>query len=249
MENNVELPISTLKVDFGCTKGCPTDARDMLQQLKGVKSISIDPNEGKIIVVGNVDPMMIIKLFQKMGKKAQLWSFEKEPKKDEEPKKKKSGSHAQHKHDCHDTDDDSETDHGYGHKHRTHHHQRSNNMHEQHNNMFGFGNQHAPPQPVNGYQHAPPPEYQHAPPPMPVPGYNHQPFSGYHNYPPMHRYQPQHMAYPMAPSMYPGSRPMHGYHGPGQPTWPAYGHYGSRFPSYNPMIHYNSYGDNYRYTR
>jgi hypothetical protein len=65
----------------------------------------------------------------------------------------------------------------------------------------------------------------------------------------MHRYQPQHMAYPMPPPMYPRSRPMHGYHGPGQPAWPAYGHYGSRFPSYNPMIHYSSYGDNYRYTR
>ncbi|CAI8611415.1 unnamed protein product [Vicia faba] len=312
MENTNDLPISTLKVNFGCTKGCSEDITNMLKQLKEVKSISIDPSQGNVTVVGNVNPMKLVKLLQKMGKKAQLWSF------DKEPNNKKAGSHAKDKHhscdryessdiedvsqtdhgykqrttqhqknkkmhgkhkhhssDCHeisDTEDDvSQTDHGYkqrttqhhknnkagshvkhkhpssgchessdteddsqtdhGHKHRTHQHQKNKKMHDnKRNHMFGFGNQHGPPRP--------PPQY------------TYQPFPGYHNnyHPAMHEYQPQHGAYAMPPSMYPGSRPPYPgpYHGSGQP-WPSYGQYGSMFPSYNPMVHYNSYEDNYRY--
>nr|XP_012569908.2 histidine-rich glycoprotein-like [Cicer arietinum] len=212
----------------------------MLKQLKGVKSISIDPNQGKVIVVGNVNPMILIKLLQKMGKKVQLCSF------DKRAKEKVSSHHKQNHHSqcCHessDNEDVSETVRYDDHKHKTHHHhhERSKTKHD-HHNMFGFDNQH---------------QHQHVPQPQPsVTGY-HQPmsgsnyqqqFSGYDNHhPTMPWHQPQHMAYARPPSMYPISRPLYGYHGHGQPTWPTYG---SRLPRYNPMIHYNSYADNYRYT-
>ncbi|CAK8564331.1 unnamed protein product [Lathyrus sativus] len=227
MENSNELPISTLKVDFGCTKGCSEDVTDMLKQIKGVKSISIDPSEGKVRVIGDVNPMKLIKLLQKMGTKVQLWSF------DKEPKNKEACSHAKHKlhsracHESSDIEDDTQTDHG--HKHRTHHHQKNNKMHDRHSNMFGFGNQHG----------------------LPRPPYNYRPFPEYHNnyHPTMHMYQHQHGGYVMPPSMYPGLRPPYSgpYHGSGQPR-ATYGRYGSMFPSYNPMVHYTNYEDNYRYT-
>ncbi|XP_027192633.1 uncharacterized protein [Cicer arietinum] len=250
MEDNIEFSISTLKVDLGCTKGCPTDVTNMLQQLKGVKSISIDPNQGNVTVVGNVNPMMLIKILQKMGKKAQLWSF------DKKPKKKSVGSHHRqkhHSHCCHESsniEDESETVHYDRIKHRTHHYERSKTKHDQ-DNMFGFGNQH---------QHAPQsqPQVSGYHPPMSGPNYQQQ-FSGYNNHhPTMSWNQPQHVTFPRPPSMYPISRPPYGYYGQGHPSWPNYGqgqpawptneHYGSRLPGYNPMIHYNSYADNYRYT-
>ncbi|KAI5414680.1 heavy metal-associated isoprenylated plant protein 36 [Lathyrus oleraceus] len=211
MENSNELPICTLKVDFGCTDGCSKDVTNMLKQLKGVKSISIDPSEGKVIVIGDVNPMKLIKFLQKMGKKVQLWSF------DKEPKNKKACSHAKHHsrafHESSDIEDDAQTNHGH-----KHHHQKNKKMYDRHSNIFGFDNQHGPPRP-------PPP-------------YNYQPFPGYHNiyHPTMHGYQPQHGGYAMPPSMYPG-----------QPR-ATYGPYGSMFPSYNPMVHYTNYEDNYIYT-
>ncbi|AES64129.1 putative heavy metal-associated domain, HMA [Medicago truncatula] len=290
MKNTAELPICTLKVDFGCTNGCHSDVKKTLQELKGVKTISVDPKQGKVIVVGNVNPMMLIKLLRKIGRKAQLCSLQ-------EPKEKGAGSHAKKKHHsrrCHessDTEEEYEAKQVYGHNHKTHHNQRSNKMHDQ-NNMFDFRNQHAQPRPAAGHQHAQPPPtagnhrappppfagYQpgpqppfagYRPPPPPMSGYRpfsppmsgYQPFSGYRP-PPMPWYQPQHAGYAIPPQMYPGSGPLHGYNGYSHPMGPHgyngyghlmgpdYGHYGSRMPMSrpNPMIHYNSYADNYRYT-
>ncbi|XP_019441362.1 PREDICTED: uncharacterized protein LOC109346319 [Lupinus angustifolius] len=79
MECNFESPISILKVDFGCSKDCPEDVKNMLQQLKGVEAVSIDPNQGTVTVIGNVNPISLIKFFHKIGKKAKLQYFDKEP--------------------------------------------------------------------------------------------------------------------------------------------------------------------------
>lgn len=215
-----------------------------------MKSISIDPSEGKVTVAGNVHPMVLVKLLQKMGKKAKLWSF------DQGPMQKRSGSsHSKQKdtshgccEGCH-SENDSDTDSDHDCVHRTRHGHKSK---KKHSHKHSFGYEHAAPPPVQGYHHPPPPPPQvsgyHYP---PMPGYpQHQPFSGYHSHPQMQRFPP--MSYagpppPMYPGSYPGSMPMYGggYYGRGQPAGPAYGNYGPRQSRPNPMTHYRSYADNY----
>ncbi|KAK7329961.1 hypothetical protein VNO77_24144 [Canavalia gladiata] len=217
MEGNLESThqISTLKVDFGCSTICPLDVKNMLEQLKEVKSISIDPNEGKVTVEGNVNPMMLIKFLKKMGKKAQLWSFNKGP------MQRRAGSQPKQKHAAHcccesnDPEDDSI-------HYKAHYGQSSKKRHDP-KDGFGFGNKRAL-----------------APPPPGI-GYNypwHQPFSGYHCHPSTPWFLPVTYARPM---------PRYGYYGRGHSMLPIYGHFDSRVPKDNPMIHYTSYGDNYRY--
>lgn len=45
----------------------------------GVESISIDPKQGLVTVSGKVNPMALVKFIQKMGQRAELWSFQKAP--------------------------------------------------------------------------------------------------------------------------------------------------------------------------
>ena len=176
---------------------------------------------------------MLIKLLQKMGKKAQLWSF------DKAPLQKKAGSYPRQKQTSHwccessDSEDDCDTDFhdsyiSWQHKlHRARYGQRSKKSHGRKYHT-GFTNKHATAAapPVTGYH-------------QPMPGY--QPFTGYHF--PM-QYQPVPYA------RYARPVPCHGYYGQVQPVPSTYWHphFYSKVPEQNPMIHYTSYADNYRYT-
>ncbi|XP_039048732.1 heavy metal-associated isoprenylated plant protein 34-like isoform X2 [Hibiscus syriacus] len=63
-----------LKVNIQCScDGCKQKIRKLLQKVDGVYSCSINADQGKITVSGNVDPAVLIKKLQKSGKHAQLW--------------------------------------------------------------------------------------------------------------------------------------------------------------------------------
>ncbi|KAI4337106.1 hypothetical protein L6164_015559 [Bauhinia variegata] len=68
-----------LKVDFQCSRECPRAVKKTLEQFNGVESISIDPKRGMVKVVGKVNPMTLVKLLQKTGQRAELWSFIRAP--------------------------------------------------------------------------------------------------------------------------------------------------------------------------
>ncbi|KAK8508895.1 hypothetical protein V6N13_090843 [Hibiscus sabdariffa] len=63
-----------LKVNISCScDGCKQKIRKLLQKIDGVYTTSINADQGKVTVTGNVDPAVLIKKLQKSGKHAQLW--------------------------------------------------------------------------------------------------------------------------------------------------------------------------------
>ncbi|KAL1341532.1 hypothetical protein HN51_028020 [Arachis hypogaea] len=244
--SNSDTPVFTLKVDFGCSMECPRDVKNMLQQLKGVKSISIDSNQGKVIVVGHVSPVMLIKLLQKMGRKAQLWSFDKPTMHNTGGFSPKQRQKSRNSHCCcesSDSGEDSDTDIYNGHlscKHKDHRAQRHDKKSKKrcsckHN--LRFADEYAAPPSFTGYQ------------PQLMQGY--QPYAGYQQ--PMLGYQPYmgyHLPLQYQSVAYARPVPSHGYYRQVHPVPSSYWHprYGSRFlAKQNPMFHYTSYADNYHY--
>jgi hypothetical protein len=74
-----------------------------------VTSINIDSEKGTITIVGDIDPTKLMKKFEKMGKTAELWSFERSP------SQEKSNSYNKKKVQfaCDDDDDDEDDDDEY----------------------------------------------------------------------------------------------------------------------------------------
>ncbi|GLT53387.1 hypothetical protein SLA2020_266590 [Shorea laevis] len=73
------LQICTLKVDITCCDECPIKLKKKLLKTNGVTSVDIDSKQGTVKVEGDIDPMILMQMFEKMGKPAELWSFEKVP--------------------------------------------------------------------------------------------------------------------------------------------------------------------------
>ncbi|CAK9160109.1 unnamed protein product [Ilex paraguariensis] len=61
-----------LRVNIHCG-GCKQKVKKKLQKIEGVYSASIDVDQGKVTVTGNVDPATLIKKLIKSGKHAELW--------------------------------------------------------------------------------------------------------------------------------------------------------------------------------
>ncbi|XWS58226.1 hypothetical protein CRYUN_Cryun08bG0016500 [Craigia yunnanensis] len=62
------------KVNIQCScDGCKQKIKKLLQKIDGVYSTSINAEQGKVTVTGNVDPATLIKKLEKSGKHAQLW--------------------------------------------------------------------------------------------------------------------------------------------------------------------------------
>ncbi|GAA0176341.1 hypothetical protein LIER_29350 [Lithospermum erythrorhizon] len=61
-----------LKVSIHC-QGCKRKVKRVLQSIEGVYTISIDMQQQKVIVTGNIDGHSLIKKLVKSGKKAELW--------------------------------------------------------------------------------------------------------------------------------------------------------------------------------
>ncbi|XXG83470.1 hypothetical protein AAC387_Pa10g1211 [Persea americana] len=68
----LKIQTCALKVHIHCD-GCKQKVKKLLQKIEGVYTISIDAEQGKVTVSGNVDPSTLIKKLQKKGKHAELW--------------------------------------------------------------------------------------------------------------------------------------------------------------------------------
>ncbi|KAJ8619634.1 hypothetical protein MRB53_028163 [Persea americana] len=68
----LKIQTCVLKVNIHCD-GCKQKVKKLLQKIDGVYTITIDAEQGKVTVSGNVDPSTIIRKLQKKGKHAELW--------------------------------------------------------------------------------------------------------------------------------------------------------------------------------
>ncbi|KAI4348416.1 hypothetical protein L6164_009142 [Bauhinia variegata] len=77
MAKEVELKQKIeLKVSANCCEGCKRKVKKALRNVEGVLKTEIDHLQPKMTVVGNVNPQIIIKKLLKIGKHAELSSYE-----------------------------------------------------------------------------------------------------------------------------------------------------------------------------
>ncbi|URE30994.1 Heavy-metal-associated domain [Musa troglodytarum] len=76
----VVLQTWILKVSIHC-EGCRKKVKKVLQSMEGVYKTTVDPQQHKVVVTGNVDAEILIKKLLKAGKHAELWP-EKKPTED-----------------------------------------------------------------------------------------------------------------------------------------------------------------------
>ncbi|KAJ7971814.1 Heavy metal-associated isoprenylated plant protein 36 [Quillaja saponaria] len=69
MAKEVDLKIE-LNVSVNCCDGCKRKVKKALRNVEGVLKTEIDPLQPKVTVLGNVDPQILIKKIQKVGKQA-----------------------------------------------------------------------------------------------------------------------------------------------------------------------------------
>ncbi|KAL8171716.1 hypothetical protein V2J09_023520 [Rumex salicifolius] len=62
-----------LRVDNIHCDGCKGKVRKLLMKIDGVYATSIDMEQGKVAVTGNVDPALLIRKLEKSGKHAEIW--------------------------------------------------------------------------------------------------------------------------------------------------------------------------------
>ncbi|XP_058077771.1 heavy metal-associated isoprenylated plant protein 32-like [Magnolia sinica] len=71
-EEFLKIQTCVLKVHIHCD-GCKQKVKKLLQKIDGVYTTSIDAEQGKVTVSGDVDPSTLIKKLQKGGKHAEIW--------------------------------------------------------------------------------------------------------------------------------------------------------------------------------
>ncbi|PSS33897.1 Heavy metal-associated isoprenylated plant protein [Actinidia chinensis var. chinensis] len=89
-EEFLKIQTCVLKVNIHCD-GCKSKVKKILQKIDGVYKISIDSEQGKVTVSGNVDPPTLIKKLGKSGKHAELWGAPK-PNNQNQPKNLQIGN-------------------------------------------------------------------------------------------------------------------------------------------------------------
>lgn len=72
----MKLQSCVLRVNVDCD-GCKQKVKKVLQKIDGVYSTNVDVEQGKVTVTGNVDPAILIKKLEKLGKHAELWGPQK----------------------------------------------------------------------------------------------------------------------------------------------------------------------------
>ncbi|KAF5184501.1 Heavy metal-associated isoprenylated plant protein [Thalictrum thalictroides] len=85
MAKELELKKIELKVSIICCEGCKRKVKKLLQSVEGVLKTEIDSSQPKVtVLVGNVDPKILIKKLLKIGKQAEIWTTDtgKKPDKD-----------------------------------------------------------------------------------------------------------------------------------------------------------------------
>ncbi|XP_011036961.1 PREDICTED: uncharacterized protein LOC105134304 [Populus euphratica] len=74
----MKMQTHTLKVNIEChCDGCKKKIKKMLQKIEGVYTTTINAEQGRVTVTGNVDPAKLIKQLEKSGKHAELWGGQK----------------------------------------------------------------------------------------------------------------------------------------------------------------------------
>ncbi|KAK4427682.1 Heavy metal-associated isoprenylated plant protein 34 [Sesamum alatum] len=71
-QDMLKIQTCVLRVNIHC-EGCKHKVKKKLQKIEGVYKVSIDVEQGKVTVSGNVDPATLIKKLEKAGKQAELW--------------------------------------------------------------------------------------------------------------------------------------------------------------------------------
>ncbi|XP_039015466.1 heavy metal-associated isoprenylated plant protein 32-like isoform X2 [Hibiscus syriacus] len=77
-EEFMKIQTCVLKVNIHCD-GCKHKVKKILQKTEGVFKTTIDSEQGKVTVLGNVNPDILIKKLAKSGKHAELWGSSKAP--------------------------------------------------------------------------------------------------------------------------------------------------------------------------
>ncbi|XP_047319690.1 heavy metal-associated isoprenylated plant protein 26-like [Impatiens glandulifera] len=64
-----------MKMSIDC-EGCERKVRRLLEGMKGVTSVEIEPNKSKVTVVGHVNPTRVVaRLAFRTGKKVEIWPY------------------------------------------------------------------------------------------------------------------------------------------------------------------------------
>ncbi|CAL0316578.1 unnamed protein product [Lupinus luteus] len=71
-QDMMKIQSCILKVNIHCD-GCEQKVKKLLQKIEGVYKVSIDAEQGKVVVSGHVDPIKLIKKLKSSGKHAELW--------------------------------------------------------------------------------------------------------------------------------------------------------------------------------
>ncbi|KAM7487712.1 hypothetical protein LguiB_025196 [Lonicera macranthoides] len=69
----LKVQTCTLRVNIHC-EGCKNEVKKLLRRIEGVYQTTIDAEQQRVTVSGNVDSETLIKKFLKAGKHAELWS-------------------------------------------------------------------------------------------------------------------------------------------------------------------------------
>ncbi|KAM3345191.1 hypothetical protein P3S68_024900 [Capsicum galapagoense] len=70
-----------LKLKVHC-KYCARELEKELLSIKGVRSVTIDQELGKVVISGKIDPAKLLRKFRKDGRDAEFWGEQEEPHKD-----------------------------------------------------------------------------------------------------------------------------------------------------------------------
>ncbi|KAK8718045.1 hypothetical protein V6N13_045294 [Hibiscus sabdariffa] len=80
MADGLKVPTCVLKVNIQCCSTCPEKVKKKLQKIDDVYDIDIDAKNGLVSVRGTVQPSVLIRtISEKVGKKAELYSYGKNP--------------------------------------------------------------------------------------------------------------------------------------------------------------------------
>ncbi|KAF5194896.1 Heavy metal-associated isoprenylated plant protein [Thalictrum thalictroides] len=71
-EEFLKIRTCVLKVHIHCD-GCKQKVKKLLQKIDGVYTTTVDAEQGKVTVSGNIDPSALIKKLAKSGKHAEIW--------------------------------------------------------------------------------------------------------------------------------------------------------------------------------
>ncbi|XWS36265.1 hypothetical protein CRYUN_Cryun20dG0070500 [Craigia yunnanensis] len=81
MGDDLNVPTCVLKVNIQCCAACPMKVKKKLQKINGVYAVDIDTKNGLVSVQGIIQPSILIQtISEKVGKKAELYAYEKNPK-------------------------------------------------------------------------------------------------------------------------------------------------------------------------